>query len=160
MLYIIIAAAIAVFDQLFKMWIVSAIPIGGYMALIPGVIHLTYVKNTGAAFSIFTDMRLFLIILTSALIVAVILFMLKGGLTKAEKICLAAVLGGGIGNLIDRLLLGYVVDMFEVEFMNYAIFNVADCFIVAGVIAFSVLYAFRGIKEEREKKKSEERNGD
>ncbi len=151
MLYIIIVLAIILADQLFKKWIVTNIPLYSEIALIPSIVHLTYLQNTGAAFSIFADSRIFLIILTGLLSVLLTVFIIKGKLSRWEKVCLSAVLGGAIGNLIDRIFLGYVVDMFEIEFMNFAIFNVADCFIVVGGIMFCVLYFIRSSKEEKSK---------
>ena len=155
MLYFIIAVLVAAADQLFKKWIVASVPLSGYMTMIPGVIHLTYVRNTGAAFSIFNDMRLFLTILTSCMIAGLIVFLIKAKLSRLEKLALSAVLGGAVGNLIDRVLLGYVVDMFEVEFMEYAVFNVADCFIVVGGILFCVCYLMDIVKEEKAKTAAE-----
>ena len=159
MLYFLIAVFVTAFDQLFKRWIVATIPLSGYKAMIPGIIHLTYVRNTGAAFSIFTDMRLFLTILTSAMIIGLAVFVIKANITKLQKIALCAVMGGAVGNLIDRLVLGYVVDMFEVEFMNYAVFNVADCFIVVGGILFCALYVF-GTANDGKKDSAENLNDD
>ena len=154
-MYFIIAVFVTAADQLFKKWIVASVPLSGYMAMIPGIIHLTYVRNTGAAFSIFTNMRLFLTILTSCMIAGLIVFLIKARLSKLEKIALSAVLGGAVGNLIDRVFLGYVVDMFEVEFIEYAVFNVADSFIVVGGIVFCICYLIDAVKDEKAKKAAE-----
>lgn len=152
MLYAIIAVIIAAGDQLFKFWIVDHIELGGEMTFLPGIVHLTYVKNTGGAFSILNNNTWFLTALSIVLIIAVIVYMIKAKPNKAMLICAACVLGGAIGNAIDRIRLGFVVDMFEVEFMRYAVFNVADCFIVVAVIVFCILYLIQSIKEEKQTK--------
>jgi signal peptidase II len=137
-----VAAVVAIIDQLFKMWIVQSIELGGQMALIPKVIHLTYVKNTGAAFSLMDDMPTLLLIITGICIIGIIIFISMAKLNTFGKITAGLILGGAIGNVIDRILFGYVVDMFEVEFMEYAVFNIADCCIVIGGILFCVYYIF------------------
>lgn len=143
MLIIILVAAIAaVGDQLFKMWIVGHVDLGGQAALIPKVIHLTYAQNTGAAFSMLQDKRTLLLIITGLCIVGIIVFLALVKLNTFGKITAGLILGGAIGNAIDRVFLGYVVDMFEVEFMNYAVFNIADCCIVVGGILFCIYYIF------------------
>jgi len=152
MLYAIIAAAVIALDQYFKHWIVTNISYGTDMALLPGIVHLTNVKNTGAAFSLLSDSTLILIVITIVFIIGLIVYLVMAKLSVQSRICVAAVIGGAIGNLVDRLRLGYVVDMFEVEFIHYAIFNVADCFIVIGVILFCVFYIFSEIKAEKKLK--------
>lgn len=143
MLIIILVAAIAaVGDQLFKMWIVGHIDLGGQMDLIPKVIHLTYTQNTGAAFSMLQDKRTLLLIITGVCIIGIIVFLAFTKLNVFGKITAGLILGGAVGNAIDRVLLGYVVDMFEVEFMEYAVFNIADCCIVVGGILFCIYYIF------------------
>ena len=148
-LYFIFAAAIAAGDQFFKFWIVENIEMFGYMKLIPGVVHLTHIHNTGAAFSMLADMRWLLIGVSAAAVVVIAVYIIKAELGVLGKLSAAAVLGGAIGNLIDRAMLGYVVDMFEVEFMEYAIFNVADCFIVVGGIVFVICYIAQTVREEK-----------
>ena len=155
MLSIILAAAVCAADQLFKKWIVKNIALGGTMEFLPGIVRLTYVRNTGAAFSMLRDHPQFLTVLTSLLAVALIIAIFKMRLSKAEKLCLGAVLGGAVGNIIDRAILGYVVDMFEVEFMNFAVFNVGDCFIVVGGILFCILYFFDSAKSDNTEKSAE-----
>lgn len=148
MLYLIIAAAIAVADQLFKQWITSSIELFGMHELLPGIVNLTYIQNTGAAFSIFEDMRWILAGASFVMAVVIIIFLFKSKMNAFGKITAAAVLGGAVGNLIDRVRLGYVVDMFRTEFIDFPVFNIADCFIVVGVIAFFVYYLFVYGKEE------------
>ena len=161
MFFILFPAIIVLADQLFKYWITSKLAEGGTIVLIKGLIHLTYEENTGAAFSILSDMRWLLIVLASIGILAIIYILLthKGGF--AGKLGLAAVLGGAIGNLIDRVVLGYVVDMFSFDFMSFAIFNVADIFITIGGIIFILDYlipVFKRSKKGKQPVKSQERS--
>lgn len=140
MLYFILAALIVVLDQLFKYWITLNLSSGGQLALIPRIIHLTYEKNTGAAFSIMEDMRWVLVAIAVILIIIVIVVMFKYKMGTVGFISLAAVLGGAFGNLIDRVFRGYVIDMFATDFINFAIFNIADIFITVGGIVFCIYY--------------------
>ena len=126
-----------ILDQLTKYLAVThlkAIP-SRTIPLIPGVFHFTYVENTGAAFSIFQDKRLFFIVVTIIAAIIIIYYMIT---MKSEgrlfQTSLAMILGGAIGNLIDRVLHGYVVDFFDFRAINFAIFNVADCFVTIGSI--------------------------
>ena len=122
--------------MLTKFWTVSNIGLAQHIPAIPGIVRLTYVRNTGAAFSALEGARwLFVVIfilLTAALIYEY--FFKRMPFTAAERWCIAAVYGGGLGNIIDRVRLGYVVDMIETEFISFPVFNVADCFITCGCI--------------------------
>ena len=132
--YFLAAGAIVGLDQLVKALVVRRIALNGMVKLIPGVIHLTHVQNTGAAFSMLSGQRWPLLVLTAVCILVVIGVLLKGKLPKTANWALVMVLGGAVGNLIDRAVQGYVVDMLEVEFMRFAVFNVADIFVVCGGI--------------------------
>jgi len=141
---VLMAAGIVAADQLSKLWIVANIPLYQQIPAIPGLFHLTYVQNTGAAFSFFQG-QIWLFILVFAVLTAAVIWEFstkKMGFTNFERWCIAAIYAGGLGNMIDRLRLGYVVDMIEVEFMNFAVFNVADCFITCGCIAMLVSLVF------------------
>ena len=130
------AGAIVAADQLFKAWTVSAIPLYGQIPVIDGLFHLTYVQNTGAAFSAFQGAQWLFLIVFILLTVGIIWEFpkMKMPFTTLERWCIVAIYAGGIGNMIDRLRFGYVVDMIEVEFMRFAVFNIADCFITCGAI--------------------------
>jgi len=138
MLIFIFSALVVVIDQLFKRWITLTLYDGGQITLIPGVIGLTYAENTGAAFGIFSSMRWPLVAITAAVLIILIVILRRYNGGFWGSLGLAAGLGGGIGNLIDRVLNGYVVDMFELYFVNFAIFNVADIFITLGFITFAI----------------------
>lgn len=117
--------------------------------LIKGVFHLTYTRNTGAAFSILKNQQMLLIVITSAVMLMLTLWLIRlipqagNGLLKLSLIC---VLAGGIGNLIDRVRLNYVIDLLDFRLINYPIFNVADCLIVVGTLLLGWLVLFRDVK--------------
>ena len=116
--------------------------------VIKGVFNITYVKNTGASFGMMAGARWFFVAVTVILIAAVIYYAVKNKITdKLFLVSASFVVGGGIGNLIDRIATGAVVDFFDFCLINFAIFNVADCFVVVGVILMVIYY----IKEEKTK---------
>ena len=123
-------------DQLSKLWTVANIPLYGNMEALPGIFRLTYVQNTGAAWSSFEGMIWLFALVFAVFTVAVLWEFSKKRwpFTNFERWMIVAIYGGGLGNMIDRLRLGYVVDMINLEFMNFPVFNVADCFITCGCI--------------------------
>ena len=139
-LYSLFVLAIVAADQITKYLVVANIPLYTDVPLLPGVLGLTYVQNTGAAFSAFQGMQwLFAVIFL--LFTAGVLweyFKKPMGFSTFERWCIAAIYGGGLGNMIDRLRLGYVVDMLETQFMDFPVFNVADCFITCGCILLMI----------------------
>ena len=112
------------------------IPLFGKVEAIEGLFHFTYVQNTGAAFSSFEGMQwLFALIFLFFTVAIVWEFWKKSmGFTIFERWCIAAIWAGGLGNMIDRIRMGYVVDMVCLDFMNFPVFNVADIFITCGCI--------------------------
>lgn len=138
------AALIVVADQLTKLLVLQNIPLHSQIDVIPGVVGLTYVQNTGAAFSSFQGMMWLFAVIFALLTVGIVWEYKKQalGFSKAEWWCIAAIYGGGLGNMIDRLRLGYVVDMIETRFIQFPVFNVADCFITCGCIALIVHLIF------------------
>lgn len=154
MLYFIISALIVVLDQVFKYYIASNIAFGEQMQLIPGIIHLTYIENTGAAFGIFADKRWLLVAVSAICVVVMIVVLARYKMDRWGKLGLAMVLGGAVGNLIDRVFIGYVVDMFEPEFVDFAVFNVADTFITIGGIIFVIYYIIDIIRDSKKGKKT------
>lgn len=167
LLNVIFMAVIVGLDQWTKYLTVEHIKPIGTLPIIPDVFHLTYVENRGAAFSILQGKRIFFVLLTLA-VVAVILVLLyrKAKGEPLLRVSLVMIAGGAIGNLIDRLVLGYVVDMVDLRIINYAIFNVADCFVVVGTILLAVYILFfdRVLlndkkKEPNEQRETEEKDG-
>ncbi len=154
MLYIILAAVLCGADQLLKWWVKGHIPLFGSAKLIPGVVGLTHVRNTGMAFSLLSGHTWLLALISVAVSVAVLWFLLRGKLPRWEKLSLSLVLGGALGNAIDRVFQGYVVDMFEFQFVDFAVFNLADVFIDVGAVIFCVLYIVRTVREERAAKEA------
>lgn len=141
MWYALLLAACIAGDQLLKYWVVRHLEIGQSAAFLPGLVRLTRLHNTGAAWGSFSGSTALLTAVTAVLLVAVAWLVLKKVIRHPLGLCAAMlVLGGGIGNMIDRICRGYVVDMFDLEFMSYPIFNLADCFVVVGVILGAVYY--------------------
>ena len=130
------AAVIVIVDQITKYLTIANIPLGGFVEAIPGLFHLTYVRNFGAAFSSFEGQQWLFAIIFALFTAGIIYDFTKNYLpfTKLERWLIAAIYGGGLGNMIDRLRFGYVVDMISVDFMDFPVFNVADCFITCGCI--------------------------
>ncbi len=132
--FTIFAGLIVGLDQYTKFLTVANIALGVDVPFLPGVLNLTYVRNTGAAFSSFEGQQ-WLFALIFVFFTGLILweyFKKPMGFTTFERWCIAAIYGGGLGNMIDRVRLGYVVDMIETSFMEFPVFNVADCFITCG----------------------------
>lgn len=161
---------IVALDQLTKLLTVKHIPFGGDVAVIRNVLHLTYVQNEGAAFSMLSGMRWLFVVLVAVYFAVLALLIKKKVFDRpAELWCLAAISGGAVGNLIDRIATGKVTDMIDLRFLKlplpsftdghlkfaitpFAIFNVADIFITCGVIALAVcILFFSGKKQKKEK---------
>lgn len=135
--YLLILIVTLLLDQGTKWWAETWLAQRGTLPLITDVFHLTYCRNTGAAFSILRDQQTLLVLLTSAAMLAMGLWLArliqKGG-PAGLKWALVLILAGGIGNLIDRVRLNYVIDFFDFRLIHYPVFNVADSLIVAGTI--------------------------
>ena len=134
------AAGIVVADQFTKYLTVLNIALYEDVPFIPGLLQLTYVQNTGAAFSSFEGQQWMFALIFAAFTVGIFweYFKKPMGFTTFERWCIAAVYGGGLGNMIDRVRMGYVVDMIETTFIEFPVFNVADCFITCGCILLMV----------------------
>ena len=143
MLYYLIAIFLIVIDQLVKWWVRGAIPLGESIPFIPHLMDLTYVQNTGAAFSSFAGLT-WLLALVSLIATVVIALLLRRDFFPSPlgRFTLALLLSGAAGNLIDRVFLGFVTDMFQTTFINFAVFNVADICVVLGGIALCVYVVF------------------
>ena len=133
MLYAILVVALVALDQLVKYLVVQNIPLGTHVPFLPHILDLTYVKNTGAAFSLFAQHTWILTLISLVMSVVLALALVKKFFRHPlGRVCLSLVLAGAVGNLIDRAFQGYVVDMFNVLFMDFAVFNVADICLVVG----------------------------
>ncbi len=162
MIYFVVAALLVVLDQVVKYLVRTGIPLGESVPLIPHIIELTYIKNTGAAFSSFSNST-FLLGLVSAAVSVVLAVVLAKKVVRHPfgRWPVALTLAGAVGNMIDRFLMGYVTDMFRTLFINFAVFNVADICVVVGVIAL-VLYVLLGWEKyegRKDEKKDEPKEG-
>ena len=153
--YFLFSAGIVIADQVTKYLTVAHIPLYADVPFLPGLLQLTYIRNTGAAFSSFEGQQ-WLFALVFAVFTAAILyeyFKKPMPFTKLERWCIAAIYAGGLGNMIDRLRLGYVVDMIETTFIEFPVFNVADIFITCGCILLMIhLFLFNKEFWKEEKK--------
>ena len=132
-------------DQAVKFLVVGTMQLGDTAAFLPPLLRLARVHNYGAAWSSFSGARWLLIILTAAGMCALAWLLAKIVRHPLGQWSLAIIIGGGIGNLIDRVRLGYVVDMLETMFMDFPVFNVADVFVVCGTVCALIYYlAFYG----------------
>lgn len=156
MLYVIctlIGIGLVVLDQWVKWWTVTNI--GSWLSqpltLIPHVLGLNYTKNTGAAWSILNQHTWLLTVLSCVVSLGILFVIVRRYIRHPFGVAsLTLILAGAVGNLIDRIRLGYVVDMFQTLFMDFPIFNVADICVVCGGIAFCVYFIF--LYEKWEKK--------
>ena len=142
----IILAASIVLDQVTKMWAIAVLKNGGSIKLIGDFLRFTYAENRGAAFSILQNQRIFFLIITIImLIVLAYIYFKTKNITKLSKLSIGMIAGGAIGNFIDRVRFGYVVDFIDVRFgsiYNFPIFNIADSFVVCGTILMIILILF------------------
>ncbi|VEE12215.1 putative signal peptidase II [Streptococcus anginosus] len=141
---LVIVALIAL-DQWVKFEIVKNIQLGEVKPFIPKILSLTYLRNTGAAFSILENQQWLFAVITLVVIGAAIWYLSKHIKGSAWLLSgLSLIIAGGIGNFIDRMRQGFVVDMFQLDFINFAIFNVADSYLTIGVLVLIVMM----LKEE------------
>ncbi|MCC5895871.1 MAG: signal peptidase II [Alkalibacterium sp.] len=153
LLFYMIAVIIVGIDQLTKYLTVQTIPLHDTLEWIPNVVSFTHHRNTGAAWSILEGQMLFFYIIT-VVIVGVIIYYLHtyGKQDKLFGLSLSLILGGAIGNFIDRLFLQYVVDMVRLEFINFPIFNVADMALSIGVTLMIIYLIMDEYKNYKQKK--------
>lgn len=143
-------------DQVTKLLTLKYIKPVGSLEIIKNILSLTYVENRGAAFGIMQNSRYIFIIITIVLSAVMVYFLFfKKNESKLLKLSLTMILSGAVGNLIDRVFLGYVVDMIEVTFINYPVFNFADCCVVIGAVLFCiyVMFIYKEPKKEDENDK-------
>lgn len=152
MLLFFAALAVVILDQAVKLWVVRNIALGSAgRTLIAGVLSLTHVRNEGAAFSLLSGGGgRFILSAVALLFAAAVLFAFRRGYIKTgrEKLCYAMIAAGGLSNCIDRIVRGYVVDMFMVELFDFAIFNLADVFITVFCFAL-IIITFTDVRQER-----------
>lgn len=143
MLYAILAAALILADQASKYLVRAHIPLGESVPFLPRILELTYVQNTGAAFSILREHTWILTLMSAVIVVVIALLVARRVITgRLGLLSAALIMAGGVGNLIDRLVFRYVTDMFRTVFMDFPVFNVADCCITVGVLLLCVYLLF------------------
>ncbi len=145
---------IIAFDQITKYFASLKLADGSVAKFIPGVVQFKYAENTGMAFSMLSGARWVFIALTVVVCVGVFYYLISNRCKSLWLYwSLGVILSGGIGNLIDRIKFGYVVDFIEPTFVNFAIFNIADCAVTCGAVVLVgyLLYdAFKDVKKPKE----------
>lgn len=153
-LYFLGAVILSGIDQLSKLLVLRYIKPEDTIPLLKGIFHLTYCENRGAAFGILQGRFGLLFITTLLVIIAVTVYMIKKrpqSLTLTTSVTL--LIGGAIGNLIDRVCRGFVIDFLDFRLIHFPIFNIADCFVVCGAILLVIYVLF--IEEHKDKNKPE-----
>ena len=146
MWYAILGAVLLAGDQILKYWVVTHLAVGESAPFLPGFMQLTRLHNYGAAWSSLSGQ--------TVLLAAVALLLIKKVVRHWTGITACTlILSGGIGNIIDRIVHGYVVDMFDLQLFSYPVFNLADCCVVVGAILGGIYYLF--LYEKYDKKKKE-----
>ena len=160
LLYILIPVLGIVLDPAVTYWAANSLQPIGSIPLWEGVFHLTYCENTGAAFSMFTGQRWPLLVVTVILLGGMIYVLRAGWMQNLfGEISLLLMITGAVGNMIDRIVLGYVVDLFDFCLIDFAIFNVADIFLCVAVGMMCIYVLFMEPKIEKAKKEAAQ-NGD
>ena len=149
-------AVLTAADQVIKFFVERFLAPVGTAEFINGFIGWNYVRNTGAAFGSFSDNTVLLSVATGAVLLAgIVLIAMKKVKSKFCLVCAVMIISGGLGNLIDRVLKGYVVDFIDLQFMNFAVFNFADILVTVGAFAL-MFYVIADIFRDR--KNSGEKN--
>ena len=135
LLYLILSILFVIVDQVVKIWIVNNFSLHEGMEFMKGIVSILYVRNTGAAWGMFEGKMFFFYLITAVAVGTLLYLMFKEkGKSKLLLTAYSLILAGAVGNFIDRIRLGYVVDMFKFEFIDFPIFNVADICLTIGVI--------------------------
>ncbi len=152
---VIVAVVLIALDQLAKKVAVSVLMPQGVLPAIPGVLEWRYIENDGAAFSLFAGRQSFLILFTSvALLIVAYILIFRRPKDKLEAFSFLLIFSGGVGNLIDRIAQGYVVDYINLLFVNFAVFNLADIYVTVG-FALLLFAMIRGEIRERKMRANE-----
>lgn len=150
MLYLAVIILGVLIDQLVKLWVAGTLPLGGGWAVIPDLLEIHYVQNTGAAWSMFNENTMALAIFSVVMSVFLAVWFWKTPKDRVgERFALCLMLSGAFGNMIDRFRLGYVVDFIELP--HWPVFNIADMLLCVGVALLAVML----VKEEIFDKKQE-----
>lgn len=150
---IIIAAGGIAIDQITKIIVSSTMQLNDTLPIIKDVLHITYIRNEGAAFGMLSNHRWIFMTASAIAIVALCVYLFRFSKdTKLIKIGIALIVSGGIGNMIDRTVLGYVVDMIDFRLINFYVFNVADACVSVGAAVLILGIILNEVKAIKEKK--------
>ena len=158
-LSVLLSLALLALDQWVKRYISLTLPLGEVRPLLPGFVELKTIHNYGAAWSSFSRARWLLVITTSCIVLAILALLVRRIVRHPLGVlagCL--IVSGGLGNILDRVRLGYVVDMFNFQFMDYPVFNVADICVVSGCV-LGLVY-FQWFYEKYDKRGKADGNAD
>ena len=152
MLYAILAVLLVLLDQAVKFAVRANLELGQSVPFLPHILDLAYVQNTGAAFSVLESHTWLLTLISAAVVLFLCWLVLRGFFQNTlGRVSAALVLAGGVGNLIDRAAFGFVTDMFRTVFMDFPVFNVADCCVTVGVpLLFVYVWLYVGKDEKKE----------
>ena len=155
MLYVMLTILLIVIDQVVKFLVRANIPLGDSVPFLPHVLELTYVQNTGAAFSLLAEHTWILTLISVLVVIVMVIALWKKVLTHPLGVVPAVLVLSGVSTLddIDSIAFGYVTDMFRTLFMNFAVFNVADICITVGAVWLAVYVLFGYEKLEKKSKK-------
>lgn len=149
-LALLLSAVLVVADQLLKVAVQHWLKPVGDVPLIDGVLHLTYLENRGMAFGMMQGQKWLLIWVTAIVLLVLIAAIMMGKIRKpATLFTVAVIIGGGVGNLIDRIYRGYVIDFIYVKIINFAIFNFADICVTCGTIVLLFILLREMVQEEK-----------
>lgn len=157
LLLVLAITALVALDQLTKFWAVRFLSGGETVSLWDGVLELCYSENTGIAWGLLQDRRWLVVVATGLMLTFLLVVLLSGRFRTSKLVSLGGVLmlAGGVGNLVDRLLLGYVVDFIHYyKWFDFPIFNVADCCVTVGAVLILVYFFFFGSKEKEPAKEA------
>ncbi len=147
----IVSLILIILDQTTKLLIKTSLSLNEELKIIPNFFSIHYLKNTGAAFSIFENQTIFLILISIACLITIIYYLNQEEVEKLYGIFLGMILGGIVGNLIDRIAYTGVIDFLSFKIFNYnfPVFNIADIGITLGVILLIIIYVFRSVKNKK-----------
>lgn len=134
------AILVVALDQLSKAWVRANLPLGRHTGLIPHLLGLVHVRNTGAAFSMGEGAGMVFVGVALAVTVVCAVTVWRRWLPLTLVVPLGCIVGGGIGNMIDRLGQGFVTDFLSLDFVSFPIFNVADCFVTVGIVVAFIVW--------------------
>ena len=153
---LVIAGLVVFLDQLIKYFVVQYLPQAGTVTAVPYILDLTYVENRGVAFGMFKDMRWIFVVFTAIIILVLLsIIIFKGIKSKLFLISSALIIGGGIGNLIDRIFLGYVIDYLQLSFFS-PVCNFADYAITVGTVLLVIYLLFFSDSSKAKPKKEKD----